>query len=155
MKWADASLGAAINAMRHLHLFKEHYLSLASGPIRDRAVAMLSPQQTGKAMRERLVLLHQCLCITGRLREEKIDYATNTLTNDASSVYSMDGSHVSSCVDIRQQLQSSSSESFLGYCKQEVLGQRTENYPFIGNGKHFDNTGSSWSWLRGKNRRAQ
>lgn len=61
MQWGEPSEGAAVNAMRLVYSYPAHYAALASGPIRTRALAMLSPESTGLAMRARLQLLHDCM----------------------------------------------------------------------------------------------
>ena len=63
MEWGEPSEDAAVHAMRLLYSYPAHYAALCAGPIRDRALALLSPRTTGAAMRARLQLLFDCLLL--------------------------------------------------------------------------------------------
>jgi hypothetical protein len=127
MQWAEPSPGAAVHALRQMHLFRSHYASLAGGAIRSQAVSMLSPQQTGDEMTARLMLLHQCLCITRRLKVTNVE---NTTTTTATATAEGNGNGGGgSCVEMRAQLAGSSVQSFSQFCRREVLGQRSANFP--------------------------
>jgi hypothetical protein len=87
---------------------------------------MLSPQQTGDEMTARLMLLHQCLCITRRLKVTDVE---NTTTTTATADGNGNGGGGGSCVEMRAQLAGSSVQSFSQFCRREVLGQRSANFP--------------------------
>ena len=63
MEWGEPSEDAAVHAMRLVYSFSAHNAALAAGPIRDRAIALLSPATTGAAMKARLQLLFDCMAI--------------------------------------------------------------------------------------------
>lgn len=123
MRWAEPDFGAAVYAFRHLFSFRNHYQAVAASARID-AAALLSPQHTGDKMKQRLNLLHECLCLVGRVKHKK---HCSEVTTKWSAVS-------------RTESESDDLRRYVTYCREEVLGTRMADFP--------PTQGQSSSWMK-------
>ena len=62
MFWAQPDHGAAVYAMRQVHMFTKYYRNMSS-IVRLKLLGLLSPVKTGKLMKHRLDQISYCACI--------------------------------------------------------------------------------------------